>query len=177
MEVRAYFKETHPYHDRDAFVVWKKIPGKSRNWYLPIINGQEVVDGIHCDNGKSKEYSEGYAGRTATFKLEDGTEDQVQGPWHSNSAAFFEDTGVDMQDKHLTWGVIYTKEIRRDYMTAIIDQKDIYHIDEGWTQGKFQRIEELAQKLANTHGLRMFYYAQSSGGSRQFKAEPNEIED
>lgn len=139
----------------------KIIKGKRGTWYVAIQdNPADNVYFASKEGGKS----DGFGGATLTFKLEDGTEDKVQGPWHSNPDALFSDTGYDVRDKCLTFGVI-GKDVRFDrypYKDFIVD---VLYKDEDFTIGAFNRIKDKAQELANELGVKIVYYQQSQGGS------------
>ena len=132
---------------------WYIIKGKSGgNWLIPV-NDPEPAAHVHYHHPNDKN-SEGYAGRTLPFKLEDGSVYQAQGPWHSNSDALFRDTGVDIRDQHLTF-VVLAKDRDGSVM------KDVLYIDDKPTLGKFERYKELATQYPDAR----YYYSESHGGS------------
>lgn len=72
---------------------YRKVQGKGRStWLVPLDNDPYK---IHVDMHDPN--SEGYAGRTISFNLEDGTEYNAKGPWNSNVDALFQDTGIDLR--------------------------------------------------------------------------------
>ena len=141
---------------------YKKIVGTSGRTWLVAVQPNEA-DNIYVSGGKN---SQGYAGRTLTFKLENGSTMKLQGPWHSNSAALFADTNYDIRDKYLTFGVI---GLDRSYGPGPglnpVTIKDVLYKDECWTLGTFDRIEVLAQKAANEIGKPVVRFTKSKGGT------------
>jgi len=71
---------------------FKKVVGKKATWYVTG-NPKE----IYVDTGDPE--SQGFGGAICMFTLEDGTKEQVKGPWHSNSEALFKDTGLDLRNE------------------------------------------------------------------------------
>jgi len=145
---------------------FQKVKGKKHTWYIAI--QKNAGDYIYCASETNRG---GFGGSEIEFNFPDGTCDKVKGPWHSNTTALFNDTGIDLSDQHATFGVI-CKEIehsRSDYQKIA---KGIFHIDDDWVVGKFNRIEDLAQKIANEKGERVKYYSQSTGGSSSFYKDP-----
>jgi len=108
--------------------------------------------------------SQGYGGGTLVFHIrKTGEEYMAKGPWHSNADAFFDNTGIDLRDKHLTFGAIGKGRKQTDtYQTVITD---VVFIDKEPTLGAHTRISTIAQELANASGEPRFYYYESSGGS------------
>lgn len=84
---------------------WERIPStKSTNtvYFLPFgVENHIRASKIHCQtNFGSNKKSEGYGGSIWKFQCTDGKEYEVQGPWHSNSSALREHTGIDLTNKH-----------------------------------------------------------------------------
>lgn len=137
--------------DRDQRCVWfydltDKSPGST----------------VHVHDPQD-EKSDGYGGRVITFKIGKTAEYLAKGPWHSNSDALFECTGVDLRDKHLTFGCIAKyrgyETGGRTYLEGIL------YIDKEPTLGTFGRIREMAKKMATEAGHPIAYHSESSGGS------------
>lgn len=153
--------------------VYKQLVGKSGRIWLVAVQPNEA-DNIYVSGGKN---SQGFAGRTLAFKLEDGSTMKLQGPWHSNSAALLADTGYDIRDKYLTFGVI---GLGREYGTALglhpITIKDVLHKDAQWVLGEYNRITVLAQVAANEIGKAVVYYMKSKGGTSSGFTEPEKGE-
>jgi len=81
---------------------YKKIIGKDGHIYLYAIQ-DNPADNIYVSGGKN---SDGFGGRTLSFTLEDGTVEELRGPWHTNSDDLFVHTGIDLRAKYLTFVVI-----------------------------------------------------------------------
>ena len=146
---------------------YKKIVGKSGTWLISIQDNE--ADNIYFASNSGKR-SDGFGGATLEFVLENGQIEEVQGPWHSNSDSLYSDTGYDVRDKHLTRGII-AKDIKRgpNWEDEYID---VLHYDEVPVIGKYKRIEDLAQELANEHNCRVYYAMKSSGGGNAFQKNP-----
>lgn len=162
---KHHFKQDHTMICASAGAesnTYKKVEGKSGNtWYVPSDLNPNVQVDTHDPN------SEGYRGRTLEFILEDGTIDKVQGPWSSNSDALFRDTGIDLRNNHITYGIIAggrspNHEDPYNLMNHIYI--DVVHLDEKPTKGEYSRIQNLAQKLADEYKLDLFYQVKSGGG-------------
>jgi len=149
--------------------IFKKIEGKKGIWY--IAKQKNPADNIYVTSKNKDGYSDGFAGATLSFELEDGTIDKVQGPWHSNSASLFNDTGYDIINKHLTFGVI-AKNFKRDKDNPYGIITDIIYKDDDWVVGPFNRIKQKAQEIANELGERVIYYQKSQGGSIRSWCDP-----
>lgn len=138
--------------------VWKKIVVNDKSVFLIPVNEEEP--GAHvwwCD--PTSKNSEGCAGRTIPFRLEDGTDFMAQGPWHTNTDSLFKATGVDLRDKHLTFVVLGKNRTMDKNMRTVIE--DVVYIDEKPTLGHYDRYKTLiTQHPEATH-----YYMESHGGS------------
>ena len=149
---------------------YKKIVGTSGRIWLVAVQENEA-DNIYVaanaeENLGGYKGFRGYGGRTLTFTLEDGSTLELQGPWHSNSAALFADTEYDVRDKYLTFGVI---GLDRSYGPGPglnpVTIKDVLYKDECWTLGTFDRIEILAQHYANLLDKPVVRFTKSKGGT------------
>jgi hypothetical protein len=139
--------------------IYKKIETKSgHTWYIPV-NTKYQVENIHVANNLNRN---GYGGSTLHFMLEDGTKEPVKGPWHSNADSLFKDTGIDLRNTYLTWGII-GRNFGKDYANPTIE--DVLYIDKQWCQGSFYRIEYLANKMAKQLNKNLVFFSQSCGGS------------
>lgn len=144
--------------------IYKKVEGKRGFWYIAI--QENAGDNVYfaAKNSDPNAYFQGFGGATLTFKLEDGTEEKVKGPWHSNSGSLFDDTGYDVRDKYLTQGIIAkNREFSEDIRHGDI-YTNVLHYDETAKLGKFNRIEEMAQQFANELNCEIYYAMKSSGG-------------
>jgi len=150
---------------------YKKVIGKSDRIWLYAIQ-DNPADNIYVSGDKN---SDGFGGRTLSFTLEDGTTEELRGPWHTNSDALYGDTGVDLRNKCLTFVVISRDrksiQTERRYTTKMID---ILYKDDKPTIGKFERGKIIAQKLANKLKQTIYCYSQSQGGSSNSPIEPKE---
>lgn len=149
---------------------FRKVESEKSVWYIST-NDASPASHIYVasKDPEVNKKSQGFAGRTITFNLEDGSVDKVQGPWHTNSDSLYKETGVDLRDQHLTFGVIgkgYEGNLRESRILNVL------HKDEDWTLGEFNRIQKLAQALANKLGEELYVYQQSQGGSSQGPVKP-----
>ena len=150
---------------------YKKVIGKYGHIYLYAIQ-DNPADNIYVSSGKN---SDGFGGRTLSFTLEDGTTEELRGPWHTNSDDLFTHTGIDLREKHLTFVIISKdrKSIQTEwgYITKMVD---VSYKDEKPTIGKFERGKIIAQKLANKLKQTIYCYIQSQGGSSNSPIDPKE---
>ena len=147
---------------------YKKIIGKRGNWYVAFQENE--ADNIYFAS-KSKEYSDGFAGATLSFELEDGTIDKIQGPWHSNSDGLFDDTGYDVRNKHLTKGIIAKNKTHGEWHHPD-EYSDVLHYDEVPVIGEYDRIENLAQMFANELNCKVYFAVKTGGGGSSHYKEP-----
>lgn len=146
---------------------YKKIIGKNGKIYLVALQ-ENSADNIYVEGGPN---SDGFGGRTLTFTLEDGSTLSLKGPWRTNSHDVFAQTGVDIRDKHYTFGVIAKshENCSKSWMGKLVD---IVYEDDGWTLGPFDRIEQFAQKMANEQNCRFYFYSESMSGSHTSHVDP-----
>jgi small nuclear ribonucleoprotein (snRNP)-like protein len=149
---------------------YRKIETKRNVWY--ITDEPCAGDSIYVSikNEDPKAYFKGFGGATLKFEMIDGTIDEVKGPWHSNSDALFQDTGVDLRESHITYGVIAMGREYDDKMNLVM--KDVIYQDDDWTCGSFDRVKAIAQGMADTLGKPVFAYSESHGGSSCGAVEP-----
>jgi hypothetical protein len=115
---------------------------------------------IYVEGGPN---SQGFGGSTIPFKLVDGTTLELKGPWHSNSDALFKSTGIDLRERHVTWGCIGTE---RDYTNSRSTIRGLLYFDpEGGLEGPFNRIETMANAMAKERDVKLCYFSGSHGGS------------
>lgn len=144
---------------------FKRFNGTSNKIWL-VADQPNAADNIYvwspCGEG-------GFGGSELSFVLTDGSILKLKGPWHSNSNSFLRDTGIDITDKHYTYGVI---SLEKEYPKNVGNfndwnplMKDVLYKDTQFTLGKFERIEKLAQEMANKLGKIVHYYSESMGGS------------
>lgn len=155
--------------------VYRKLQGNDKRvWYIPIATNvadwfKGVGDSIHVTDPEPVGGMRGYGGSTLEFPLEDGTVDEVKGPWHTNSEAFFSATGLNISDLHYTCVTIGTE--RGEGLMEV--GGEIIYQDPGWVLGPFMRGERIAHQLADVHNRRLYVVRESQvGGSAGF-VEPN----
>jgi len=153
---------------------YKKYIGKSgRVWLVSIQDNP--ADNIYVsadtrENVKGYGGFRGFGGATLTFELEDGTIETLQGPWHSNSDALFNDTGIDVRDKHVTFIVVSEK---REYINNHEMMIGVLYKDEKPEIGLFDRGKAIAQKFADERNIPVILYSQSVGGSSNGPVYPS----
>jgi hypothetical protein len=152
-------------------LTYKKYIGNSGKVWMVAVQ-DNPADNIYVSGGK---HSEGMAGRTLAFKLEDGTTEEIQGPWHANANALFKDTGVDVRDMCSTFGVIGFDRQYGSHGMHPVTIIDVQYKDEHWTLGSFDRIEKIAQGIANRKDRTVYYFVKSKGGSSCGPVKPEKI--
>lgn len=150
---------------------YKVVKGSGKNiWLVPTNNDPSL---IHVDMQNPN--SDGYGGRVLRFPLEDGMVHEAKGPWNSNADALYRETGIDLRDKHKTYGIIaFGRENSDGPHWMIHDYIDVVHLDSEPTLGEFGRIEKMAQKIANESGRRVFYQVKTAGGGSAGSKDPQE---
>ena len=122
--------------------------------------------------------SRGTDGKVTTFSLVDGNRLDLHGPWKSNAEALRDATGIDITDRYSNRGVVALQigetnsapgHCRREEYT------DLVHIDDDWVISTADRIELLAQRVANERGQRAYYYMQTYGGAERDWRDPKKI--
>lgn len=137
--------------------------GKSGRIWLTPISGEARM--IIAEGGPG---SQGFGGADLTFTLKNGVDKiTLHSPWSSNTDALFEDTGIDLRNKHLTWGCIgrHRKFIKANGISSPTVFLDLVYWDRQPTLGSFDRIKELAREMSFEMGEVLFCYSQSIGGS------------
>ena len=130
---------------------------KSRNGTIWLVARVEnSADFIYCSSpGKSK----GFGGRTLEFALGSGDSIRLQGPWLSTALALHMGTGIDVYDRHKTFGVI-SEGLSGQTMYNVLYQDNKPMI------GKLNRIKEVCELLANQMKQRLYYYQEYSGKTK-----------
>lgn len=139
---------------------YRKYECKAGVWLAAIQDAP--ADNLYFHDPRDK-HSEGFAGRTLRFPLEDGSVYEAKGPWKGNADSMFKDTGVDLRDKYSTFVVIgrgVRFEKGRYESRRIIT--DVLHMDDGFQIGPFQR-EQLIVKTLPVGEYQ--YYRETRGGS------------
>jgi len=148
---------------------YKKVIGKSGRIWLYAVQPNSA-DNIYVSaspNELQAGYNgfQGFGGQVLKFRLDDESFIELKAPWKSNADSLLEDTGVDLRDKFVTFGVV-----GRDCSVTANGReiiRDIVYIDELITIGEFDRIEKIAQQIANELHKSVAYYSRSHGGSTQ----------
>lgn len=140
---------------------YRMFVGKSGLRWL-VANQPNEGDNVYVEGGPG---SNGFGGATLTFKLIDGGEVNLRGPWHSNSSDLFLDTGHDARAKHLTYGIIAEKRERVPYRWDLNYYDGVIHKDEEPTLGTYSRIETAAREWSNRNKKDCYYEFVSKGGS------------
>ena len=73
-------------------------------WLVAVVPNRG--DHIYCGTLDKNKREQGFGGRTMDFIRENGDVVTLYGPWHSNSKALFEQTGVDVRNQHHTMGCV-----------------------------------------------------------------------
>src|ERR1700749_4176133 len=104
-------------------------------WFWPSVH-DEAGAMVHVGSIMAATRSDGYGGRTLDFPTKDGII-KIQGPWHSNTDSLYERTGVDLRDKHCTWGAISLKRGMEGNDSVLLD---VVYVDaDGGVVGTFDR--------------------------------------
>jgi hypothetical protein len=147
--------------------------GKSKRRWVVSATDENQGEHIYLDGGRG---SQGFGGRLMRFQLAPWGYVEFEGPWHSNATDFFRDTGIDVRNKFHTFGVI-----GRRCLSAIDNSgrkrdliEDVLYFDSAPVLGSFNRIRELAQKMADELGVSVYCYDSSLGGSSQGYRYPSE---
>jgi len=151
---------------------YKVFKGKSGRRWLVAIQPNEG-DNVYAESLDPN--SDGFAGRTLTFKMEDGTELKLQGPWHSNADSLFTDTGYDCRDKHAIRGVISTGRENTE-QPYVYKYTGILHYDKEIVIGTFDRIDQLAQEYADKLNTMVYFAYKSNGCGCSGSREPKKKE-
>lgn len=158
----------------------KKAIGKSgKIWIYGKLGGNIHVSADKRELSPGYGGFKGYGGSTLTFKLEDGTIEKLQAPWHSNSDALFADTGIDLRDKHPTI-VIICKDRGRTKLPGYCcyqdEAKDVLYVDTEPVIGEFHRGTKLAMDFAKKLNQVVYRLSVSQGGSSFGPVYPNQID-
>jgi hypothetical protein len=147
---------------------YEVVKGKSGRRWLYSAAAKDIPDQashIYVEGGPG---SQGFGGRTISFQLLSGEKLDLVGPWTSNADALFKDTGVDLRNKHLTWGFVAKHRVyeKDNHGTLVPVFKCILHYDLVPQTGTFNRITDHAKTFSELTKRRVAYYSQSFGGSR-----------
>jgi len=146
--------------------VYRMVVGKSgRAWFYPS-ELHNAADYIYVTDSEDWDKAgRGFGGATVELQLDNGTRFSLKGGWHSNDEAFYEDTGVDIREKHLTF-VIIAKQRAEGMM------QDVVYYDESPQVGFFNRGERTALEMATKLDEPLYYFSRSAGGSISARVYP-----
>jgi hypothetical protein len=137
--------------------------GCTVGWYL-FHDTPDGAENVYFDPEDPR--SEGFYGRTIEFLLDTDRHPEAVhpavGPWHSNADALFDRTGIDLRDRHRTYGAIALEKTMTTYETRL---HGILHLDSAVTVGRFSRLEDLAHDWQRRLGRPVTVYRESAGGS------------
>jgi hypothetical protein len=143
---------------------FKRIDCKAGVWLVALQDNE--ADHVYFHNPKDHN-SDGFAGRTLQFELEDGSIYSAKGPWKAGPDNLFRDTGYDCRQTHRIMVVIGRKihfeDVPRSIFGHIAVISDIVYRDpvEG-ALGHFYRYKQLMADLPDGEYQ---YYSESQGGS------------
>jgi len=152
------------------------VKGEHWLWAADVENS---ADFVYAGSDRRSEAGRGMGGAACTFKLVDGGVVVLYGPFKCAPSYLKAAAGIDLSSRHYTRGVIafaYAMSKEGGSYFQRKDFTDLLHLDEDWTLGTFDRIEELAQEIANREGRKVYYHSQSSGGSTAAWQHPEEGE-
>ena len=142
---------------------YEKHVGKSgKTWLIPSVTrlpnrGDHIYVTAYKDIDRA---GPGFGGRTIVLPLMDGTDFELHGGWHSRPVDLLEDTGIDAMNQHLTYGAVGLHRVKGQMWIY-----GILHEDAAPTIGRFDRIERIAQDIANERNEQVAYGSLSLGGS------------
>ena len=146
---------------------YNKYIGKSGRIWL-VADQKNKADNVYVEGGKN---SEGFAGRTINFKLVDGGEISLKGPWHSNTGSLYSDTGVDLRNEFLTYVVVALRHKYEGWYKVIMI--DVLYKDESPQIGCYDRGRKIAKKIANELKMTVCCHIKTKGGSSTGPVEPD----
>lgn len=139
---------------------YRLYTGKSGNRWL-VADQANPGDNIYVEGGPG---SRGFGGAKLQFLLVDNTKLELTGPWHCNADSLFHDTGIDVRDKHETFGIVAQKREPGPQGGFEWYYDDIIHKDEAPTIGHYDRIERIANAWSREHQKSCYYCFISRGG-------------
>lgn len=137
------------------------IDNEQMYWFWPTLHDEPGAM-VHCGSIIAGHRSEGYGGSMLKFPTKDGVI-SIQGPWHSNTDALFEKTGIDLRDKHRTVGAIALARAYEGNETVFMNV--VYLDPDEGVIGTFDRIGALAQQMSDANDTPLYCYRRSAGGS------------
>lgn len=141
--------------------------GKSGKRWL-VADQDNAAANVYVEGGPN---SDGFGGATLTFPLVDGSEIKLKGPWHGNSDALFEDTGIDVRDRHYTFVVVSRRRESGEHYELI--HADVLYKDDTPQLGNFHRGDLIAREWAQKLNEIVYLYSASEGGSSSGQVKPD----
>lgn len=179
---------TNKYDHYKSPSIWRKIEINPNTTYLIPTDVLNVADHVHIDQHNPN--SDGYGGRTLSFKLEDGTIYEAKGPWHTSCTGLKKHTNgeIDLTYLHGTMVTIYsTKKATRTHKTYVnkeegwvdrdfeYDDKDeIIYQETTPVLGPFMRGENIAHALVEATGQPVYLEVESYGGASSHTVHPGD---
>ena len=120
------------------------------------------VDHIYCGYPYDTK-SQGFGGAIIPFRLLNGKEIVLFGPWHTGANDLWRATGVDLRNQYMTRGMCAyarTYDSRDGYI-----YREVFHFEEVARAGSYNRIRDIARAVADKVERMVFFYAESHGGS------------
>lgn len=156
-----------------AQYTYKLLYGASGKRWVVATHGA-AAENIYKEGGRG---SQGMAGRTLRFNLEDGTTVDFTGPWKTGAGGLHADTGYDVRGMLRCRGIVALSAKRRVQLQSTY--WDILYYDEEPVLSDPDYIKEIAQAYADTLGVPVWraYMTQAGGMSGQVKPSlgfPNE---
>ena len=146
------------------------------NNYWLYADEPAAADHVYVGCSDLDHKSEGFGGATLSFDLIDGSVLKLKGPWKASAKKMLRATGVDITDRYSSRGVIAFSKPTHDRNGGGYFGTDTYtdlvHLDEDWVIGDYDRIDCLAQDIANETGRLTYFYAETQGGSHSGCREP-----
>lgn len=110
----------------------------------------------------------GFAGGTIVMPLLDGSDFLLKGGWHSRPEDLLKDTGIDCLNLHKTYGAVGLHRLS-GYTPGVFG---LLHKDKAPQLGYHNRIETIAQRIANERKERVYYTVVSYGGGSAGGIDP-----
>jgi hypothetical protein len=149
--------------------IYKLLRGKSGKRWV-VSTSPEAAEDVWVDGGKG---SQGSAGRTLTFRLDNGETVDFVGPWKTGAGSLFEDTGYDVRGQEYSRSIVaLSRENAKTFYGPSI-YRDVLHYDLELILGNPVDPKALAQQYADEHGVMVYYAQTTKGGSIASRAEPN----
>lgn len=131
--------------------IFKKFKADRGTYYVRL-GTLDAAGEIYIDTRDPD--SQGFGGSVLKFPLDDGTVDEVKGPWHTNSVPFFDDTGINLSELHLTKITLWVEGAE----PPIYEEKD-------YVLGPHYRGYRIARQLAILWNKKIKFKSESHGGS------------